>query len=280
MRSYLYIIKNFCIYSIVLLTFWVASTQPCMAKSDSWLQKGIQAYNNLEFTQAIGHLKAYLKTQPDKSNRIKALRYLALCYHSNGQKKPFVDTWKQAVLLDPKVKVPAGQSPSVIEQFERVRKSVLHAKHAKHTIRKRPVVRRQPNVQKRVRPQRRRTVRIINRRTPPPPKAGFKHTASLIVLSVGVLSAGGAAASGYASQQAFIQSEQATDLQPLQTSRTLSTTSTILWISGGTFVAAGLGILIWEATRPPSPPKIAHQHTKPVSPPQRAMVLTTGTEGL
>lgn len=241
-----------CLLAIAMCLLFVAS--PVWAQDltpAQMLQKGISAYNDLEFAKARQHLEAYLRTpNVSKDNKLKALRYLAVCYYNEGQKAQAASVWKQALALSPRVALPAGQAPSTKRYFSTI---------------KPPTAPRSRPIRTRV-PVRRPTPRVAVRpikRPLPTPKPGFRHTASLIVLGTGVAAAVTAAVFGVmASGSANALASQTTpgSGNELQATQTQATVATALWIGSGAVAACGVTLLAIElATARPA--KQAHLPT-------------------
>lgn len=216
--------------------------------SDAKLKEGLQQYKELEFTKARAAFEAYLRTPKlTKTNKVNALRHLVICYYNEGQKSQAKDVWRQTLKLDRNAKLPAGQSPDVQAFFA--------------TVKPPPLPRR------RLPPGRR-----IQAPKPSTP-SGFRHTASVITLGLGVAAAGIGLAFGVLAQGSAAQAAQQEDpnaaLTETNAAATNANISTGLWIGSAALLTGGVIIFIVEAVNKPKP--------QASLPPQRSTALVLHT---
>lgn len=104
-----------------LAVFATATSAFADGKRD--LDDGIAFYENLDTDRAIPRLTA-ASTAPDlaKTDRAKAFLYLGMLHYELGNSAESEAAWRQALLLHPTIKAPAGTSPKTVDALENLRK--------------------------------------------------------------------------------------------------------------------------------------------------------------
>jgi len=108
---------------VVLLLLCLAS--PAAWAQNQWLDKGIEAYENFEYQQAVGLLEKAL-AQPDNSPQTTARIqvYLGVVRYTLGDKAGAEKAFRLALQSDYQVELPPDTSPKISTLFARVKKSV------------------------------------------------------------------------------------------------------------------------------------------------------------
>ncbi|HTR22052.1 MAG TPA: tetratricopeptide repeat protein [Gemmatimonadales bacterium] len=88
------------------------------AVQNAALNKALQAYNNLEYTQAIAQAQQALKEHLSSAESARAYELLGFAYSATNAQDQAVDAFKQAIQLDPdRALDPARVSPKIYSLF-------------------------------------------------------------------------------------------------------------------------------------------------------------------
>lgn len=119
---------------IALLVLVVLAATPCGSDAQSvqnaTLRRAIQAYDNLDFGQAITLAQRSLAERLSGPERARAYELLGFAYSGTDSLLKAVDAFKQVILLDPDRQLdPARISPKVTSSFQLALAQVLVVRH-------------------------------------------------------------------------------------------------------------------------------------------------------
>lgn len=281
-------VRRLWVIGFYFVVAFFAFQRPVRAEATSPLQRARKTFQQFEFSKAAKLLQTLLKSQTlSSSQQAEAYLLLGMCQYNQAQFPAANQAFRNALKRNPTIQLPSGQSPAVVQQFEKLRAEEQQRRAQERSKaetqprppltrrptvpqpppRKRPVTRthRRPALKVRTPSQPRSAPKVTRRKASgsltqrtTPPSFAKRHTLSLTLLIAGgvVMLAGAGVGVGYQMQNNSLQSlgqdPQSTGLdvsRAYQQAFATGVTSTVLLSAGGLFAGTGLTMLLYKSLK-------------------------------